>query len=116
MRVKSDLDNVVDISAQDSMVLIGRNTAYLYGDSKVNYGQISLDAARIDLDMDSSIVYAVGVPDSTGEVVGSPVFTDRGTSYESKTMRYNFKTEKGFITDVITEQGEGYLTGGVSKK
>ncbi len=116
MRVKSDLDNIVDISAQDSMVLIGRNTAYLYGDSKVNYGQISLDAARIDLDMDSSIVYAVGVPDSTGEVVGSPVFTDRGTSYESKTMRYNFKTEKGFITDVITEQGEGYLTGGVSKK
>ena len=115
-RIKTDLDNVVDISAKDSMVLIGQSTAYLYGDSKVTYGNISLDAARIDLDMDSSVVYAVGVPDSTGETIGSPVFTDRGTSYESKTMRYNFKTEKGFITDVITQQGEGYLTGGVSKK
>ena len=30
-------------------------------------------------------------------------------------MTYNFKTERGFITDVITEQGEGYLTGGASK-
>lgn len=115
-RVKTDLDNVVDISAQDSMVLIGQSMAYLYGDSKVTYGDIQLDAARIDLDMDSSVVYAVGVPDSVGEMKGSPVFTDRGTSYQSKTMRYNFKTEKGFITDVITEQGEGYLTGGLSKK
>ncbi len=115
-RVKTDLDNVVDIVAKDSMVIIGQNLAYLYGDAKVTYGDIGLDAARIDLDLDSSVVYAVGVPDSTGETVGTPVFSDRGTSYESKTMRYNFKTEKGFITDVITEQGEGYLTGGLSKK
>lgn len=115
-RVKTDLDNVVDIQAKDSMVIIGQNNAYLYGDSKVTYGDISLDAARIDLDMDSSIVYAFGTVDSVGEPVGTPVFSDRGTQYQSKTMRYNFKTEKGFITDVITEQGEGYLTGGLSKK
>lgn len=116
MRVKTDLDNVVDISAKDSMVLVGQNNAYLYGESKVVYGKISLDAARIDLDMDSSTVYAVGVPDSIGELEGTPVFTDNGTSYQSKTMRYNFESEKGFITDIITEQGEGYITGGVSKK
>jgi len=115
-RIKSDLDNIVDISAKDSMVLIGQNNAYLYGESKVVYGDISLDAARIDLDMDSSTVYAVGVPDSIGEMTGTPVFTDKGTSYKSKTMRYNFESEKGFITDIITEQGEGYITGGVSKK
>ncbi len=115
-RVKSDLDNTVDIYARDSMVLIGQNNAYLYSESKVTYGDIQLDAARIQMNMDSSTVYAVGVPDSVGEVIGSPVFDDNGTKYESKTMRYNFKSEKGFITDVITEQGEGYLTGGISKK
>lgn len=116
MRVKSDLDNVVDIFAKDSMVLIGQKNAYLYGESNVTYGDIKLDAARIELDMDNSTVYAVGTQDSTGEVIGSPVFNDKGTSYESKTMRYNFETEKGYITDVITQQGEGYLTGGLSKK
>lgn len=115
-RIKTDLDNVVNIVAQDSMVLIGQSDAYIYGDGKVTYGDISLDAAQIELDMDSSIVYAVGVTDSVGKITGSPIFTDKGTTYESKTMRYNFKTEKGFITDVITEQGEGFLTGGTSKK
>lgn len=115
-RVKTDLDNTVDIVAKDSMVLIGQNNAYIYGDGQVTYGDIKLDAARIELDMKNSTVYAVGTPDSIGEMVGSPVFNDNGTSYESETMRYNFKTEKGFITNVITEQGEGYLTGGTSKK
>ncbi len=31
-------------------------------------------------------------------------------------MNYNFRTEKGYITNVVTQQGEGYLTGGKTKK
>ena len=116
MRVKTDLDNAVDIVAQDSLVLIGQKLAYIYGDGKITYGDIDLTAENIELNMDNSTVYAVGAPDSLGEVQGSPIFNDKGTKYESKTMRYNFKTEKGFITDVITEQGEAFLTGGTSKK
>ncbi|MDE6782183.1 MAG: hypothetical protein K2J17_00530, partial [Paramuribaculum sp.] len=110
VRLKSDLDNPVDIVARDSMVLVGQSRAYIYGDGKVTYGDIDLTAAEIQLDMDSSTVYAVGAIDSLGTLSGSPVFVDKGTSYESKTMRYNFRTEKGYITDVITEQGEGFLT------
>ncbi len=116
VRTKVDLDNPVEFTAQDSMLLVGRNLAYMFGKSNVTYGDIKLDADRIEMDLDSSTVYAVGVPDSTGEVQGSPVFDDKGTTYEAKTMRYNLKTEYGFITDVITQQGEGYLTGGQSKK
>lgn len=116
MRVKTDLDNPVDIYARDSMVLIGQQNAYLYGDGKVVYGDIKLDADHIEMNIDSSTVYAVGTTDSLGEVIGSPVFNDKGTDYKSQTMNYNFKTGKGFITDVITQQGEGYVTGGLSKK
>ncbi len=116
MRVKTDIDNVVDITARDSMVILGQNNAYLYGESKVNYGEISLEAAQIEMDMDSSTVYAVGVPDSLGELTGTPVFNDKGTSYESKTMRYNFGTGKGVLSNVVTEQGEGFILGGISKK
>lgn len=115
-RAKVDLDNQVVFSAKDSMILVGQNTAFMYGDGKVVYGDMTLDAAEIDLDLKSSSVYAVGAVDTAGEVVGSPVFDQGGTSYETKTMRYNFKTKKGFITDVITQQGEGYLTGGQTKK
>lgn len=116
VRTKVDLDNPVDFSAKDSMVMTGRNMAYMYGDGKVVYGKIKLDANEIEMNLDSTTVYAVGTVDSIGDTHGSPVFDDNGTTYEAKTMRYNFKTEKGFITDVITQQGEGYLTGGQSKK
>ncbi len=115
-RVKTDIDNPVDLSATDSMVLIGRNNAYLYGSSEVTYGEIKLNADRIEMDLNTNVVYAVGTQDSTGEVIGMPVFNDKGTDYEAETMRYNFKTGEGYITDVVTQQGEGYLTGGQTKK
>ncbi|MDE5650010.1 MAG: hypothetical protein K2I35_03195, partial [Duncaniella sp.] len=98
VRSKVDLDNGVDFSAKDSMILVGRNQAYMYGDSHVEYGTIKLDASRIEMNLENSTVYAVGTPDSIGELQGTPVFEDNGTSYEAKTMSYNFKTEQGYIT------------------
>lgn len=115
-REKVDLDNQVVFSSADSMVIIGRSNMYMYGDGQVDYGDLKLDAAQIEIDLDKSEVYAVGQTDSIGEVTGSPVFEEGGSSYETKTMRYNFKSKRGFITDVVTEQGEGYLTGGTTKK
>lgn len=111
-----DLDNSVDFTAKDSLIFFGKNNAYMYGNSNVKYGNISLNADEIKMDMRNNVVDAIGRPDSTGELVGNPVFKDPSGEYESKTMKYNFKTKKGFITDVVTEQGEGFLTGGVTKK
>ncbi|MCF0218893.1 MAG: LPS-assembly protein LptD [Muribaculaceae bacterium] len=116
VREKGDLETQVDFAAADSLVLFGRNEARLYGNSNITYGNIKLKAAEIQLDTRSNTVYAVGVPDSTGALEGKPVFTDNGTDYESETMRYNFSTQKGFITNVVTKQGEGFLTGGKTKK
>ncbi len=115
-RTKADLDNPVIFESMDSITLEGSSKANLFGSSKVTYGTIRLEAADINMDMNNSTVYAVGRPDSLGEVQGTPVFDDNGQSYESKTMRYNFESGKGYITDVITQQGEGYLTGGQTKK
>ena len=115
-REKVDLDNPVQAQASDSMVMIGQNMVYMYGSASVNYGEIKLDAAQIEMDLNTSTVYAVGKVDSVGDLEETPVFQNGGDTYESETMRYNFKTEKGFITNVITQQGEGYLTGGQTKK
>jgi len=115
-KVKVDLDNQVQFSSTDSMILVGNNQAFMYGDGKVTYGDMKLDAAQIDLDLKNSTVYAVGAEDTTGEVTGSPVFEEGGSTYETSTMRYNFKSKRGYITDIITQQGEGYLTGGQTKK
>ncbi|MCM1291700.1 MAG: LPS-assembly protein LptD [Prevotella sp.] len=115
-RDKVDIEDVVTFSAKDSLVMFGQNNAYLYGDGIVKYTDLELTSSEIRMNMDSSMVYANGVPDSVGQLIGTPVFKDKGGEYESKTMAYNFKTQRGYITDVITEQGEGYLTGGITKK
>ncbi|MDD2476278.1 MAG: putative LPS assembly protein LptD, partial [Dysgonamonadaceae bacterium] len=47
---------------------------------------------------------------------GHPIFDDKGTQYEMKNVRYNFKTEKAFIKNVVTEQGEGYIVANEAKK
>lgn len=113
---KVDLDAAVVFSASDSMIIIRRDSAMMYGNSAVTYGDIKLDAQEIEMDLNDNTVYAHGVTDSVGEVKGKPVFNDGGTDYEAGTMRYNFKTGKGYITDVVTQQGEGYLTGGETKR
>ena len=115
-REKVDLESSVTFSAKDSLIMEGTNNAFLFGEGKVEYGQFKLDAQEIRLELDQSTVYAKGAVDSIGELFGTPVFKDGGEEYESKQMTYNFKTERGYITDVISEQGEGYLTGGASKK
>ena len=116
VRKKVDLDAPVVFSSSDSMIIIRRDSAFMYGNGSVTYGDIKLDAAQIEMNLGDNTVYAVGRPDSVGEVQGSPVFHEGGSDYEAATMRYNFKTSKGLIQNVVTQQGEGYLTGGLTKK
>ena len=116
VRERVDLDHVVEFNAKDSIILFGRNHAVMYGGSKILYGDIDMSASQISMDMDSSQVQAIGVPDSVGDLKGNPVFKDNSGEYESRVMKYNFKTKRGYITDIVTEQGEGYLTGGITKK
>ena len=113
---KQPLDAPVVYEASDSIVFTKGGYAHLYGNGKVNYQNIELTSAKISMNMDSSTVFAEGVMDTAGVASGTPIFKDGETPYESKTMRYNFKTKKGFINDIITQQGEGYVTSMNAKK
>ena len=113
---KQPLDAPVVYSATDSIVFTAGGFAHLYGQSKVNYEKIELTSEVITMNMDSSTVYARGVVDSMGVESGLPVFKDGDTPYESKEMRYNFKSKKGFINSIVTQQGEGYVVSKEAKK
>lgn len=115
-RSKVDIETAVTFSASDSLVLEGLNNAYLYGDGTVEYQDFKLNSAQIRMELDSSTVYAAGIADTAGVVQGQPVFKDKSGEYESETMKYNFKTERGYITGVITEQQDGFLQGGSAKR
>ena len=113
---KDAIDAPVFYECTDSMVWASDGNAHLYGNGKVKYDKIELTANIISMNMDSSVVHATGRADTTGVVTGLPIFMDGGTPYESDRMSYNFKTKKGFINNVYTQQGDGYLMGGKAKK
>lgn len=111
------LDAEVKYEAKDSMWFDYENKRmYLYGDAKVDYGDISLTAHTIVLDMDSSLAYAHGKVDSAGVESGLPVFKDKSGEYTMREMKYNFDTKKAIIKHIVTEQGEGYVVGQRAKR
>ena len=114
---KSVLDQPVEYTASDSVTFeAGLGNANLYGNSKVNYTNLELQADWITMNMDSSIVHAVGRPDSTGKVQNQPVFKQGSDQYEPERISYNFKTRKAFIDNVYTQQGDGFLISEESKR
>lgn len=111
------LDAPVTFSSEDSMVYDAKSkVARLYGNSNVKYQNMDLSSDRIQMSLDSSLVRATGTADSTGAISGTPVFTMGQNKYESDTMAFNFKTKKGFIYNVYTEQEDGYLSSQHSKR
>ena len=113
---KDALDAPVAYEANDSIVFTQSGFAHLYGQGKVSYPGADLEADVISMDMDNSTVFARGVVDSVGTAKGRPVFKDGDTSYETDTIRYNFKSKRGLISNVVSQQGEGYVTGNNAKK
>lgn len=111
------LDADVIYSARDSMRFDMENKRiYLYGEAKVNYEKIRLEADYIEINWDNNVVHAEGRPDSNGVVQGRPKFSEGSQDFDSERMEYNFKTKKGRISGVFTKQGEGYLHGETVKK
>ena len=111
------LDSKVERHARDSIIQdIKAKKVYLYGKAVVTYGDITLKAAFIEFDFTTNIVYATGLPDSTGKMIGLPVFKEGKETFKAKVIRYNFNTKKGIIKSVNTEDDQGFLHGTDVKK
>jgi len=111
------LDAKVDYKANDSTIFdLDNKKVFLYGNAEINYDDINLKAAYIEIDFEKNEVYATGMPDSTGKDIGLPVFKQADQNFKSRVMRYNYRSKKGFINKVITEDGSGYLHGETVKK
>ena len=117
-RRKNGIDSPVEYSAEDSLTYeAASGLAHLYGDSKVKYQNMDLQSDKIYMSLDSSLVHATGSFDSTtNDLKGTPVFKMGSDEYQSDTMAFNFKTKKGLISSVYTQQEEGFLTSELSKR
>jgi len=114
---KQAIESPIVYSAKDTMEFdMLTKTVYLQNEGKVNYQKIELKAAHIEMDMGKEKVFAVGVIDTTGKVVGKPEFKEGSETFKAEDLTYNFKSKKGFIHAVKTQQGEGNLHSEYTKR
>ncbi|MCD4833671.1 MAG: LPS-assembly protein LptD [Bacteroidales bacterium] len=116
---KSDnfIDTKVVYNASDSIVLSSDSKkVFLYTKAKIEYGDIILEADYIEYDQERNFVFARGVEDTLGNLLGKPKFTEKSDEFIARTIKYNFKTKKGYIEDVFTEEEQGFLHSAETKK
>lgn len=116
---KQGIDAPVTYSANDSLVYDAMTKdAKLYGNSEVKYENMDLKSDKIRMNLDSSLVHAMGSPDSTEKsgIKGRPVFVMGADNYDTDTIAFNFKTKKGLVQNALTKQEDGFLRSKLSKR
>ncbi|MBY0427446.1 MAG: hypothetical protein K2Q22_17555 [Cytophagales bacterium] len=115
---QSGIKTTVVYTAEDSIRFdVPKNEVYLFGNSTITYGDINLKSDRVKINWKKNLMEAEGREDSaTGKKIGEPIFKQGNDVYNAEKISYNFKTKKGIIGGIVTQQGEGYIHGEKVKK
>jgi len=113
---QSQIDAEIKYNAKDSIVFWGNGTGFLHGESEIKYKNINLKADYARIKMDSSLIFARYTKDSAGVRKGEPEFSEGDKKYTSRELTYNLKTRKGYISQAVTQEGEGYIISERTKK
>ncbi len=109
-KIDYPLESPIYTVSKDSLLYsVDGKMVYLYGEAVVKYENMELNAAYIEFNMETKVVYAEGRPDSTGAIMGKPVFKDGGQVFTMDRMHYNFDSKRAKIYGVITEEAGGFL-------
>ncbi len=111
------IEDVIYYSSRDSIYTDLKNKqVHLYGDAKLIYGEITMSAGYLLIDLKKNEVWARYAYDKDSLKVEYPKFTDGSEEITATSIRYNFQTEKGFIEELKIQQDEMYLYMGVAKR
>lgn len=112
-------NDVVTFKANDSIQLsMPKKEIYLHNGADVTYITTQLQADYISLNMEQSTAYAEGVlvDSATGEVSGAPHFKDGTQEFDSKNLKYNFRSGKGIVSNIVMSEGDGFIQGEITKR
>ncbi|MEO6191206.1 MAG: putative LPS assembly protein LptD, partial [Saprospiraceae bacterium] len=113
---KDSIDTPVDYQARDSILFdMKKKLIYLFGAASIKYQTMELNADYIVIDMNTSVVVAQPVLDSLGLETGIPKFKDREQSFDAKKIKYNFRTKRGLVTEVLSKEADIFVHGEKSK-
>lgn len=114
---ENGISDPINYDADDSIIYdIKNKKIYLFGGGKIDYQSIHVTGDLIDIDQTTYTITAMGKEDSSGNISGNPVLKDGEKAYNAKKFSYNFKTKKGKVYEVITEDGGGYVRLGEGKR
>lgn len=114
---KDTLDAPVNYEAEDSAVVeVGSKRILLYGKTRTVYKEITLQAPKVEMDQQTNLVTAYSSRDSLGDVSERAKFEQGENKFQSDTIRFNFKTQKGLTTNTFTQQNEMFVQGEKIKK
>jgi LPS-assembly protein len=114
---KDTLDAPVEYEAEDSVVVLVKDKkVVLYGKAKMSYKDILLTAPEMELDQQTQILTAVNKLDSAGNLIDRAHFTQKDTKFQSDTIRYNFKSQKGLTKNTHTMQDGIHIVSEQSKR
>ncbi|RYZ24409.1 MAG: LPS-assembly protein LptD [Chitinophagaceae bacterium] len=114
---KDSLDGPVKYKAEDSaVVLVQQKKIILYGNTHTTYKDAVLDAPKVEIDNQTNILVATGSKDSLGETITRARMQETDNKFESDTIRYNFKSQKGLLTNTFTTQNDMFINGRTIKK
>ena len=114
---KDAVTEIVSYKAADSVAIdLESKKAFLYREGEIDFEDMNLKADAVVLDFNSQRLHANGVVDSAGNYQGRPVFKQGESEYNADTLMYNYKSGKGLIYGVITQEGDGFLHGEKIKK
>ena len=92
---KAKLQSRVDYSSFDSLRFeIKNQRIYLFKKADIKFKDINLKADSVMIDFQNHVLYATGMPDSTGKLQGTPEFIQAGQTFKSKQIRYNYDTDR----------------------
>lgn len=112
------IDDKVERQAADSTLALlkdGKRRYYLFGNAKVNYQDINLEAGIIELDFENDVIIARPIPDSIGRLVNYPRFNDGTQEFTADSIKYNYKTGKGKVYNMRTQQDDIQIIGRETK-
>lgn len=114
---KDTLSGPVSYKAQDSAVILMQDKKILlYGKTETQYQDVSLQAPKVILDQATNILTATADRDSLGEILTRAKFEQGENKFQSDTIQFNFKTQRGITRNTFTQQGEMFVQGERIKK
>ena len=118
LKIKKVIEHSIEYTCKDSIYFdLENKKCYFYNNVSLSYEKLKLNSFFVEVNFDKNEIYSTGKIDSLKKTLSDrPIFTTENDEIIADWLKYNFKTKKGFMYNVVTEQSGGYLHSLVNKR